>query len=220
MLADLLDLFFPSLCYGCGDYSRAEAPLCWKCIDRLEPLGAIDSEPLSPVGWGHRPIEIFCGWRFDRHGPLARVIHALKYDNQPWLGATLGRALASSIRRDGSMAPGVVVPVPLHRLKLLERGYNQSAWIGQSLADQFKVEFRHQGLERSRPTETQTLLSRPERWANLQGAFCASEDLRLAHVLVVDDVITTGATIHAAADALFRAGVATVEAAAVCLSSG
>ncbi len=219
LFGHLLDLFFPSLCYGCGDPSPPDAPLCWRCIDRLEPVGPVDSAPISPEVWCRAPLDVFCAWRFNRHGPIARLIRSLKYDNRPWLGTALGRALAAAIRSGGSTPAGLVVPVPLHALKMLERGYNQAAWIGRSLAVEMSLEFLPGALRRTRTTATQTRLSREERWTNVSGAFRAETNLNGAHVLVVDDVITTGATVHAVADALLDAGAESVQAAAICLSS-
>ncbi|MBT8401517.1 MAG: hypothetical protein KJO98_13650 [Rhodothermia bacterium] len=103
---------------------------------------------------------------------------------------------------------------------MLERGYNQATWIGRSLAAEMGVELHPKALTRIRTTETQTALSREDRWTNVSGAFRAETNLKGAEVLVIDDVVTTGATIHAVAEALFAAGAASVQAASVCLSSG
>ena len=165
------------------------------------------------------PIPVFCGWRFVQHGPLSRVIHALKYDNKPWLGTALGRALAEAIRRQGFPLADVVVPIPLHRLKQLERGYNQSEWIGRAVAERLRIDVTTSLLRRTTPTQTQTRLSRTDRWSNVKDAFETTEQLDGASVLIIDDVVTTGATAYAAALTLREAGCAAVRAAAVAFSS-
>ncbi len=148
--------------------------------------------------------------------PAQRLVHMLKYQGQTAAGQTLGRALGRMLEGKSLAEAGpVVVPVPLHGSRLRERGYNQSVLIARALARVLDLTVEDRALKRIRATETQTNLDSVERGANMEGAFrCRRRDrVKNRRVLLVDDVITTGATANACAAALLEAGASGVDVA-------
>lgn len=189
-------------CVACDGEIRWRSlfcPSCARCLVRANDAGA-----LAPFVYG---------------GPLAQAITRLKYDKRPELGGRLAHLLLRHL--EGSMASfDVVVPVPLHAARLAERGYNQSALLAQPIATRLGVPCRARALARSRATAQQARLDRPQRRENVAGAFVLREPARVrgGHVLLVDDVCTTGATLHACARALLDGGAREVTMMALALA--
>ncbi len=211
----LLGVLYPPLCLGCEvrlPDAEASLPLCSACLRRLpraEPgtlRARLDRLPASAFS------HVSALWLFDEGGTLQQIQHALKYGNRPTLGVRLGRLVGEAWREAGYPVPGLVVPVPLHRPRRLERGYNQSERLAAGIAEVLDVPLRTDLLTRTRPTRSQTTLSQSARWQNVDGAFGLQEVEHLSgqRVLLVDDVFTTGATAVAAAAPLRSAG-ATVD---------
>lgn len=147
-------------------------------------------------------------WTFDDGGILQRLQHALKYGAQPDLGLLLGKEMASFLHSLMSIIPDAVVPVPLARSRYLERGYNQAERLCAGLADRLEIPV-FDCLTRTRSTKSQTSLSKAKRRTNVTGAFglkSPDSDLTGLHVILVDDILTTGATTIAAATPLLDAG--------------
>lgn len=218
VLAGLAGLVFPPACEHCGSRSYEDAPLCWRCMRSLERPPPEEATRILEAFPADNSIRLHCLWYFDRQGPLRDVVHALKYRNRPWYGDFLGEALAESI---GEVCESTIVaPLPIHRIRLLERGYNQALWIARAVARRLDAYLASDLLSRARATPTQTALSREARWRNVSDAFSASTDggRGSSHVLLVDDVVTTGATAVSAALTLRRAGVDTVTIAALGLA--
>ena len=221
--AGLVSLIYPSTCPGCeARQSASDQPLCPRCLLHLErpAPGDLDRRLAALPSHQPRPDHLFALWMFDKGGVLQRVQHALKYGNRPrygrQLGALLGDALAAA---DPPPAWTDILPVPLHRLRRLERGYNQSAWLAQGVADALGLPLRTDLLVRPHATRSQTGLRRTERWSNVAHAFSAAAPLLPdRRLLIIDDVLTTGATLGAAAGALKAAGAASVHAAALGLT--
>ncbi len=153
-------------------------------------------------------------WVFEKPGTLQSAHQLIKYRNHPHYGFKLGRLLGHVIRRAGATLDAVTV-IPIHSLRLIERGYNQSTPIAEGVADVLDLPFDAGLLHRTRGTRTQTRLSARRRAENLRGAIGGSENASALKVLVVDDVITSGATMSAAATALIQAGAASVCAASL-----
>jgi ComF family protein len=145
------------------------------------------------------------------HGPLRRAVHRFKYLGERAAGPALAALLAPHAR-DLAPAGTLVVPVPLHPQRERERGYNQSALLAAPLARVLGREYVPAAALRVRMTAPQVGLNREQRRANVQGAFAATELVRGRHVLLVDDVTTTGSTLRAAAQACRAAGAAGVSA--------
>jgi len=208
----LLDVLYPPLCLGCEDRLPAEdraLPLCAACLrtmPRAEP--DILAPRLARFPGGSEAFDRTAAlWVFDAEGTLQRLQHALKYGNRPTLGVRLGR-LVGETWPDESPRPDVILPVPLHRRRHLERGYNQSERLATGIGDVLECPVRTDLLARPRATRSQTALSQPERWKNVAEAFDLTHPDAVAgqRVLLVDDVLTTGATAVAAAAPLRATG--------------
>jgi len=154
-------------------------------------------------------------------GPLRAAIHALKYDRIHPAASRLGSMLAVAIAQLAADAPGdvLVIPVPLHRAKQSQRGFNQALALAQSAIDALRIshpawhlKLAPTALMRLRSTESQAGLTPRQRRSNVRGAFKASDSFAVEgkHILLVDDILTTGATARAAAQALVKAGAASV----------
>lgn len=143
-------------------------------------------------------------------GPLRKALHRLKYRNDSLLGAALAPGLAifvSSLDHEAE----AVVPVPLARRRLRQRGYNQIELVARPLAENMNLPYQPQSVARTRETRSQVSLGRQDRWANVQGAFLADEaSVAGKRILLVDDVATTGSTVDACAAALRQAGAISV----------
>ena len=216
----LLDLVYPPRCLGCGARSESpELPLCPRCLQEMERaprMGVAARLDRLPTGRGIFKHALAL-WVFDKGGTLQAVQHAFKYGNRPRYGVALGRLVGSAYADEASVPDGVV-PVPLHRTRELERGYNQSRMLGRGVADALNCPLRDDLLSRPHPTRSQTNLSREARWKNVRDAFAVDADAGDGHWLLVDDVLTTGSTAVAAALTLDEAGADAVSLATLALA--
>jgi competence protein ComFC len=171
--------------------------------------------PVCPVcsrDEGNYLFERARSWCF-YDGALARAILLLKFESIDSLGHLFARNLAGIVRRSGTdFAADVVVPVPLHRQRERERGYNQAALIAKPLARRLGLPYKAVLLTRIRPRPDKHLLTVEERWESVRGAFATRQGSQVDNlrVLLVDDVMTTGATLDACAQALRDAGARSV----------
>lgn len=204
----MLDILYPPRCLGCGARPESpQLPLCPRCLQSLErapEMGVAARLDRLPVGRG-----VFEGamalWVFDKESTLQAVQHALKYANRPRYGVPLGRLIGQAFA-DRYLQPDGVLPIPLHRTRELERGYNQSAMLAEGVAEVLECAPRSDLLSRPHPTRSQTGLSREKRWRNVRNAFTADPACEGGSWLLVDDVLTTGSTAVAAALTLKDAG--------------
>jgi ComF family protein len=212
--AAALDLAFPASCSGCG---LEGAPLCGSCLPSLDArLHAPGGTPIGLPAELPAPL-LQLEWCAPFAGPVRAALHDLKYAGERRLAEPLGAAVA---RRWGRVGIGaqVVVPVPVHAGRERQRGYDQAALIAAAAAAQLGMPLAR-ALERGRETAAQFELGRDERAANVAGAFRPRTSERQAvsaisgrWVLLVDDVVTTGATLAASATALEQAGARAVSA--------
>jgi len=184
------------LCTGCRDDLPLLQEACPQCA-LPSPRGEICGACLSKPPRFDRTVAV---WRYDP--PCDRLIHALKYRARLPLAALAARA---------PDPVDLVVPMPLHRRRLAERGFNHAVEIARPLSRQLQVPLAPSGVARLRHTAPQMRLPYPERSANVRGAFGCELDLRGLRVAVIDDVMTTGATLNELAQVLKRAGAVRVE---------
>ncbi len=205
----LRELIYPWYCLHCGARAtHPTLPLCTDCLAALrrvppgEPLRRLHRLP-EAIGCFHAAYSL---WYETPKGPFRSLHHALKYANRPVYAQRLGRLLGETFR-DELQAIDLIVPVPLHRRRFLERGYNQSAWLAQGIRDVLGRPVAPELLVRVRATQSQTHLHREARRTNVAHAFTAPYPERVAgrHVLLVDDLLTTGATAAWAAQTLRKA---------------
>jgi len=224
-------IVFPAACRVCERLlTRASRiPICDICLGSFAPLPekicVTCGRPLEayPLREGEALLCPACKtgqYEFDRarsyavyEGALIRAIVLLKFEEMTPLGHWFGEQLAELVRRGGEeLAADVVVPVPLHRDRQRERGYNQADLIARPLARRLGLPCRPVLLVRTKPRPDKLHLSLEERWSSVRGAFAAKPGSRVDNlrVLLVDDVMTTGATLDACARALRQAGARTV----------
>ncbi|WP_240410372.1 ComF family protein [Hymenobacter oligotrophus] len=223
-LSDFIALIFPRTCLACEQaLSRGEQHICTTCRTALPytdyHLLAPAENPLAPRFWGRVPVEQVLSYlRFLRRGRVQHLLHQLKYRGQSEVGVALGKMYGQELASSGNLADiDLVVPVPLHRRKLAKRGYNQADAFAEGLAASLQVPWSAQALRRNSYTSTQTKKNRAERWENVANVFEVTEPAAVTgkHVLVVDDVLTTGATLEACAQQLLQAGAARVSIATI-----
>lgn len=221
------DLLYPRTCAGCDEPVRdGDRYLCWECRSSLpviahpfcsicgNPLeGRVDHGYICFLCAGERPHfdRARCASRF--HGVLPKLAHDFKYHQAVWLQEDLAEILEACWKTHfADEVVDVVAPVPLYHVRERTRGYNQAALLAAGLAKRLKVPYRGRLLRRTRDTETQTHLTAPQRASNVQSAFRTglAATVKGRRVLLVDDVMTTGATVNECAKALKQAGAAGV----------
>src|SRR5690606_7681389 len=214
---DFLALVFPKTCCICRrSLFEFEKQLCKICISQLPTthyhLRPDDNDLKTKIMGLTRVRRVVSFLRFTKKGVSQSLLHQLKYKNNPELGNLLGSMYGRTLLTAFGNAWDIVVPVPLHTLKLKKRGYNQSERFAQGLAAILDVPV-HTVLQRRVFTETQTNKTRWERWENVELVFEMDPrwDVSDKRILLVDDVMTTGATLAACANTLLTAGARSVD---------
>lgn len=205
-IGDLLDLLYPRLCAACGQQHPPDgSALCIGCeIDLPRTDYHLFMEnPVTRRFTGRFALETATAmFYFVKDTPVQDMLHRIKYLGRKEAAWALGRQYGREIKSSALyQTVDVVIPVPLHPHREHQRGYNQSAWWGRGLSEGLGVEHIERALARVRQTESQTNKSRQARLLNTQDAFVVRKPSRLkgCHILLVDDVMTTGATLEACA---------------------
>lgn len=222
---DFISLLFPRLCYGCGNHLlRNENLICTECyilIPRTNYHLKSDN-PVAQLFWGRCLIEKAAAFSFyTRDSRIRKLIHQLKYKGIREIGIELGRIYALSLRSSEFLdGIDIIIPVPLHPSKKRKRGFNQSEMICIGISDITGLKTDTGLLVRRSVTKTQTKKSRYDRWTNVEGIFQVTDPmvLRDKHILIVDDVITTGSTIEACVNELLNIENVKVSVAALAFS--
>jgi ComF family protein len=219
---DFLSLLFPRICYGCGSHLvKSEHLICTECyvvIPRTNFHTKKDN-PVAQTFWGRCEIESAAAFSyFNKGSRIRKLIHSLKYKGVKEVGYELGKIYGLSLK-SSDFLDGVdfIVPVPLHKSKERTRGFNQSETISAGIAEVTGLPLITNAVKRRLSTSTQTKRSRTERWDNVEGIFALTNPDLLAgkHILLVDDVITTGATIESCVNEILKAEGAKVSVVAV-----
>ncbi|MCL2246474.1 MAG: ComF family protein [Lentimicrobiaceae bacterium] len=205
MLSSLLNFFYPRACISCGNVLLQQEPFfCLHCLHNLPETRyhEFDESPLSKIFTGRVQIENVGSFLFYKKGnQVQKILHHLKYKGGKEIGSFLGNIYgAQLIQNEKWKALDLIIPIPLHKKKEKERGYNQSEWIAKGLSSGMQIPYNTALLTRAEFTETQTKKSRFHRWENVKEVFQLThpEILQNKHVLLCDDVLTTGATMEAA----------------------
>lgn len=210
LLKDLRDFFFPRVCVCCGKLlSSQEEGLCVRCmasLPRTELLNTPENE-MERRFWGIFPVERASAlYYYARGGNVSNILYGMKYHGRRKLCVQMGRMIAAELMRTGFF-DGIdcVMPVPLHKKRLRERGYNQSELLAIGISEMTGIPVETSSLIRKHNNTTQTHKSSFERWENVSGLFDITSRVAVwsgKHILLIDDVLTTGATISACIDAL------------------
>lgn len=200
---DLLMLFFPSNCLICG--KRLDLPediLCYLCEIKMPRtvFGDCERNPVSKIFWGRaRVLGGTSLFKFEKGSSCQMLLHHLKYRGNRRAGLYLGRLLGQELMQTPLSECDLMVPVPLHRRRLRQRGYNQSELIARGVSEITGIPLADHLIKRCRYQGSQTSMNRQERFENMAKAFALcnfTEDLQGKKILIIDDIVTTGATLE------------------------
>lgn len=224
IFSNSLHLFYPHICVGCGsDLVQKDHLLCLKCINDLPETNFAQyaNNPIEKIFWGRIPlVAAHSQYYFAKDALIQHLIHQLKYDGNKeigvYLGEMTGRSLQNSNRFNNLDA---IIPLPLFPEKERKRGYNQATVICEGISNILQVPVLRKVVIRQKFTETQTKKHRTERWENVAESFVVkeAEAIKGKKLLLVDDVVTTGATFEACGNALLK--VADVHLSVVALAN-
>ncbi|MFL1012491.1 ComF family protein [Flavisericum labens] len=204
MLKSVVNLFFPKVCFACNNLlNDNEQDICIDCRHDLPVTNFHfdDSEAIKKVLYGRAKIENGTAlFRFEKQGKVQKLVHNLKYRGQENIGFFLGNWLGGELKTiEAYNDIDIVIPVPLHQKKLKKRGYNQVTKFGRQIATALNAEYKDDVLIKVTNTKSQTIKSRFSRWDSSNELFAINKpnSLKNKHILLVDDLITTGATMEA-----------------------
>jgi ComF family protein len=208
--SSLKHLFFPHVCKCCyAEIYQHDHYICPGCLADLPYTGfsELHANPVEKIFFGRVPVEAATSlFFFTPSSAVQKLIHQIKYKGQQQLAVYLGKMMGREIRaspRFGGL--DMVVPLPLFKTREKQRGYNQAALLARGISDTTGIPIAEKAVKRIRESSSQTRKTRAERWQNVDGLFTISEDLgKNKHILLVDDVITTGATLDACASSILR----------------
>lgn len=211
ILNDFKHLFYPHICSGCGtDILADDNMLCAKCFVNLPTTlyAQYPNNPIEKIFTGRIKLEAaYAEFYFSKESLIQHLVHQLKYKGNKDIGIYLGEMMGRSVQKSGRYKNiDVLIPMPLYPDKERKRGYNQAAVICEGMSKTMNVPVYYNVLLRRRPTETQTKKHRTQRWQNVEDSFIVNDEHTIAgkHVLLVDDVITTGATLEASGALLLQ----------------
>lgn len=226
MLQHILHLLYPNLCLNCNkSLVQTERYLCLICQLNLPETNdhLVKENSVEKTMWGRIPFErAFSFLYFNQKGVTQRLLHELKYRGNEELAVYLGEIYAARIKQTAqNHGIDAIVAVPLHASRLKKRGYNQSFAFAEGIAKGLAIENLSSAVERRKATDTQTKKSRAERWKNVSSIFCVTQAnlLQQKHILLVDDVITTGATIESCGQEIIKAVDCTLSIASIAFAA-
>lgn len=213
MFHDFINLFYPSLCQICEkELLKNERVICVECLHEL-PVTSYqpnNENPVKKVFYGRMKVEEADALLiFQKKGSVQKLIHQLKYKGQREIGAFLGEWMGANLKENRNFSEiEAVIPVPLHKKKLKSRGYNQVEDFGKEIGKALQVPYINNVLLKRSFSTTQTIKARLARWGNMEETFVLANPHLITnkHILLVDDLITTGSTLEACATVLKQAG--------------
>lgn len=211
LIEDFINLFYPKLCAACGAHLlKQEKYVCMQCLYSLPRTNyhyTIEN-PVEQIFWGRTEITAATAYYFfEKDARFAKIIHRLKYRGKKEIGIEMGKIFGAELKESSRFNKvDLIIPVPLHWKKKKKRGYNQSEFIASGIAESMGKPIDTNTLYRAVETETQTRKSRYERWENVENIFRlkSADKIKGKHILLVDDVITTGATLESCATTLLK----------------
>ena len=220
----LIGLFYPRICACCTRFLFShEIVVCMHCENHLPITGFMNwpGNPTEKIFWGRVKLKAAAGlYFFDKGEKVQKLMHGLKYKKRKDVGLWLGKKLGVSLLKSGRFdSIDYVVPIPLHPKKEFQRGFNQSLLIGQGI-ESTTGWVLSELLERTVNTATQTRKTKYERWKNVSGKFQlkAGSDIKGQNILIVDDIVTTGATLEATSRVLLESGAKSVSVATIAVA--
>ncbi len=224
MIQELINLVYTKTCPACkAVLLNNEDFICTSCLYHLPGTNYTDmrNNPVARLFWGRVRLEYATSlYHYSRGSKLQNIMHKLKYRGNRQLGTELGILLGKKLKGTCFSGIDIIVPVPLHKKKQGERGYNQSELIAEGFCRVFGKPLNVTSCERLNKTGTQTHKSRYERWYNVNGVFRILENETFIgkHILLIDDVVTTGATLEALAAEFLRIRKAKVSIATIAVA--
>ncbi len=221
----VLHLLFPHVCTGCGsDILSESSVLCMRCIDAMPETNfeLHAGNPVEKLFWGR--IQLNAGtaqFYFTKESLMQHLMHQFKYKSNKELGLQLGRLMGEQLLKSGNYNVDALIPLPLFPAKEQRRGYNQASLLCKGMSEVMNIPVLTNVVTRPEHTETQTKKGRIERWKNVEGKFVVADAnaIQDKHLLLVDDVVTTGATLEACGMTLLNAGNVKLSIAALCVSN-
>ena len=205
MIRDLINLILPVLCPVCETVLlNNEKPMCTGCLYELPRTRykSFTENPVARLFWGRIYVDNATAFfRYQKGSRYQKLIHDLKYKGRRDIGRELGRLLGIELERSPFATADMILPVPLHKKKIRQRGYNQCHPIAEGLSESLGIPWHSNQLIRLSVSLTQTDRSRTDRWSNVDGIFGVKDPRNFndKHIILVDDVVTTGATLDACA---------------------
>lgn len=225
MIKNLLNLFFPKVCYACSDLlSDNEHHICTSCRHQLPVTNYHfeEDKTVEKVFYGRVKIEKATALlKFHKKGRVQQLLHNLKYKGHETIGQFLGAWLGQELNDTKDYGTiDIVIPVPLHKNKLRKRGYNQVSKFGKEIANALETDFAENVLVKKTATATQVFKKRFARWQGSDDNFSLENADLISgkHILLVDDIITTGATIEACSNILQKAKNVKISIAAMAIA--
>jgi ComF family protein len=221
----VLHLLFPNVCAGCGnDRIRGNSLLCPRCIYAM-PQTNFERHAGNPVEkkfWGRLQLTSAAArYYFTRESLMQQLMHEFKYRGNIDLGLQLGKFIGESLLQSGRFIVDALIPLPLFASKQKRRGFNQATVLCDGIAGMLKVPVLTEIISRSAYTDTQTKKGRIDRWLNLEGKFVMNDPstIKGKHLLLVDDVVTTGATLEACGSELLQVPGVQLSIATLCYAA-
>ena len=223
-ITEILDFFLPRFCPSCKiKLLPAEKFICLSCLNKIKKIdGTRLKFEFNKKFYNQKIISGFTSlYLFEKDKELQDLIHSLKYNGKFLTGAFLGKLLGKKIKKELlAWDINLILPVPLHQLKKAERGYNQSFYISKGLSGEVNIPIYSKIIRRIKYTQSQTRMNFLERQKNIEEAFKVKNKKKIKgkNILLIDDVITTGATISECGRILLNSGAKSVYAASVAIA--